>query len=382
MRLLLISQDFPPDIGGIQTYCYELSDRFAQYNDYFSVIAPQKKTAQTIDSELPYKVHRIISSNSMLPYTSMPAVKSLIISKKIDTTFHAQWQTVISALGAKKRGDINRIFAAAHGRELLFNPFKNDSFAGRKYVTYRRWLLSKVDHFFAVSRYTADLLIKEGVEKKRITVMPNGTNPQQFFPVSSDKLRDELDLNDRPVVMTITRLVPRKGVDTSIRAMKEVISDIPDALYLIVGDGEDMARLQSIVKEMNLEDNVRFLGRVPHNYVNEYYNLCDVFVMTPRTESLNIEGFGIVYLEANACGKPVIGSKSGGIPDAIVDGETGILVDEDEPVQLAKAIVRLLNDKELARKMGKNGRQRVNDETNWDIIAKKIHKKMIELSII
>jgi phosphatidylinositol alpha-1,6-mannosyltransferase len=378
MRILLISQDFPPDIGGIQTYCYELADRFYKNNEDFAVLAPKKKADLEVDLSLPYKVHRVISSNALLPYTSLRVIKSLT-RKKFDTTFHAQWQTVLPALSNRKKGYIKQIFAAAHGRELLFNPFNNDSFAGRRYVSYRRWLLSKVDHFFAVSRYTANLLKNEGVSDERITVMPNGTNPDEFYPTETSEFRNKLDLNNKRIVMTITRLVPRKGVDTVLRAMRSVVKKYEDVLYLIVGGGYDLERLESLVSEFNLKNNVRFLGKVPHSKVKSYYNLCDVFVMTPRTEPLNIEGFGIVYLEANACGKPVIGSTSGGIPDAIIDGKTGLLVEEDNPEQLANAILQLLDDSNLAEKLGKQGRERVINETNWDTIAHKIHEKMLSM---
>ncbi|HKJ47218.1 MAG TPA: glycosyltransferase family 4 protein [Balneolales bacterium] len=378
MRLLLISQDFPPDIGGIQTYCFELADRFYKNNEDFAVLAPKKKKDQDVDLSLPYKVHRVLSSNALLPYTSLPVIKSLT-RNKYDTTFHAQWQTVLPALPNRKKGYIKRVFAAAHGRELLFNPFNNDSFAGRRYVAYRRWLLSQVDHFFAVSRYTANLLMNEGVSEDRITVMPNGTNPGEFYPTETSELRNKLDLNSKRIIMTITRLVPRKGVDNVLSAMRSVIKKYDNALYLIVGGGNDLERLESLVSEFNLNNNVRFLGKVPHSKVKSYYNLCEVFVMTPRTEPLNIEGFGIVYLEANACGKPVIGSTSGGITDAIIDGKTGLLVDEDNPEQLADAILQLLDDSKLAEKLGKQGRERVIKETNWDTIAHNIHEKMLSV---
>ncbi|HKJ31749.1 MAG TPA: glycosyltransferase family 4 protein [Balneolales bacterium] len=378
MRLLLISQDFPPDIGGIQTYCYELATRFTKYNEDFSVVVPNKKTADEIDIGLPYTVHRVKSSNAMLPYTAVPVIRSLTRKGKFDTTFHAQWQTVLGVLKSRENGDVKKIFAAAHGRELLFNPFRNDSYIGKKYVKYRRWLLSKVDHFFAVSHYTANLLIHEGVAKERISVMPNGTNPNEFYPTSVDKLRTDLHLDQQPIIMTITRLVPRKGVDIGIKAIKKVVQTHPEVQYMIVGDGEHMPELKSLVDELKLNKNVTFLGKVPHKYVNSYYNLGVIFIMTPRTEPLNIEGFGIVYLEANACGKPVIGSRSGGIPDAIVDGETGLLVNEENPDQLAAAIIKLLEDKKLANDMGERGRKRIINETNWDIIAEKIHKIMIK----
>jgi len=138
------------------------------------------------------------------------------------------------------------------------------------------------------------------------------------------------------------------------------------------GSGPDSFRLKRLCDTLNLQDHVKFLGRIPEEELPYYYSLADVFVMPAKSDPPDVEGFGIVFLEANACKTPVIGSKSGGIPDAIVDGETGLLVDENDAEQLAMAIWKLITNDELSHQMGEAGRKRILSEINWDTSAQKI----------
>lgn len=381
MNLLMISQDFPPDVGGIQTYCYELAGCFASMAPRLAVVAPNRPGADDVDRSLPFRVYRVHTPNAWLPLMGIPPIRSLLHSERFNATFHAQWQTVWSARKARKKKMISRIFSAAHGRELLFNPGAPGTQLHSFYNRMRTSLLSRVDHFFAVSRYTSGLLQNYGVEEDRITVVPNGTNPGQFYPLDPRPLRTEMGLTGKRVLMTVCRLVPRKGVDTVIRAFAKVISICPDTELVIIGDGEDRRRLEKIAGESGIRESVHFTGWITHNKqeMNRFYNLADVVIMTPRTDPIQVEAFGIIYLEANACGKPVIGSRSGGISDAVIDGETGLLVEEDDSGQLAEAIVRLLNNPDLAHRLGEQGRKRVVNELNWNVIAPRIYSKMDQL---
>jgi phosphatidylinositol alpha-1,6-mannosyltransferase len=300
----------------------------------------------------------------------------LLKRREINTTFHAQWQTLPFSILAKKEGLVDTIFNAAHARELLFNPFDGIPFLSDKYEHYCKWALSKADFHFPVSEYTADLLVERGVSRDQIEVIGNGTNPDQFYPTEVDELRNELGFNGKKILLTITRLVPRKGVDTVIKAMGQLRDEYSDLKYLVVGDGEQMEELKALSEKLNLSDRVTFAGRVPHEKLNAYYNLGDIFVMPSKTMEPDVEGFGIVFLEANACGKPVIGSRSGGIPSAIVEDETGLLVDEDNPNQLAQKISHLLEHPDVAARLGKRGRERILHEANWDSVAEKMYNIM------
>lgn len=372
MNLALITQDFPPEVGGIETYATELARRFTRFFDPFLVVAPAKPTSPAVDHRLPYPVHRIAASNPFLGMMALPGMPPLLRRSGIRNTFHTQWQTLPAAVFARRQGQADHIYAAAHARELLFNPFGAIPLVGQWYEQYKRRLLREVDLFFPVSEYTAALLRDHGVRDEAIRTVINGTDPDRFYPASGHEARKRLGITADKVLLTITRLVGRKGVDTTLRAFQQVLRRHPDSCYVVVGDGEMRTELRGLANELGIASSVRFEGRVPHDSLLQYYNACDAFVMPSKTESPDVEGFGIVFLEANACGKPVIGTYSGGIPSAVVNEETGILVEERDPEALAGAINRLFGDPELAQTLGKRGRERVEREANWDMAAEKI----------
>jgi phosphatidylinositol alpha-1,6-mannosyltransferase len=172
------------------------------------------------------------------------------------------------------------------------------------------------------------------------------------------------------------RLTARKGQDRTLQAMPEILREFPDAIYLIGGTGAYEGELGKLAASLGVEDHVRFLGNVPQELLPDLYNLADIFVMPNRESAVqsNVEGFGIVFLEANACGKPVIGGRSGGVPDAVLDGRTGLLVDGDSPEEIAAAATRFLGDPGMCRRLGEAGRDRVRRELTWDISARRIRE--------
>jgi phosphatidylinositol alpha-1,6-mannosyltransferase len=376
MNLAMITQDFPPEVGGIETYAAELADRFAKHCNEFIILAPDKPEARTVDRRLSYPVYRIASGNSFMGLASIPEVPRLLEQKGISNIFHTQWQTLPAAVFAKKLGTVQKIFVAAHARELLFNPFQSIPVIGQQFETYKKWLLSKADYFFPVSSYTASLLSNQEIDETNIRTVINGTDPKQFYPTDKRAARRSIGANDQNIMLTITRLVSRKGIDTALRAFSRVKQKQPDSLYFVVGEGPQREEFQMLARQLGIADSVRFTGRVPFESLLDYYNACDVFVMPSKTELPNVEGFGIVFLEAGACGKPVIGTFSGGIPSAIVNGETGFLVSEGDFEELSKALERLFVDKELAKKMGNKGREHVQNEANWDKTAQKLLQSM------
>jgi phosphatidylinositol alpha-1,6-mannosyltransferase len=210
----------------------------------------------------------------------------------------------------------------------------------------------------------------------RIQVIHNGTDPARFYPTDASVLRHDLGLSDRKVLLTISRLVPRKGIDTVLRSLPQIAQSVPNVYYLIGGDGPDRARLEALVEQLGVAHRVRFLGKIPYDDLVRYYNMADVFVMPSRENMPFVEGFGIVFLEANACGKPVVGARSGGIPDAVLNGKTGLLVEPDDEVELAQALIRLLTDEYLAAQLGQQGQQRVVQEANWDRVAERLYNRI------
>lgn len=368
MNLLLVSQDFPPSFGGIQTYSFELGRRLHDFWSMVEIIAPSDDGDSRIDDMLPGRVHRIDSRDDLLGLAILHRLPGMARRFRPDVALHVQWSTAMASLISRRlTGYPRRVVIAAHGRELL-----TEHVGGRLYSDIRRRILSASDLVIANSRYTADLVRDIGIEPERIRVANPGTDPDHFHPRDTTELAGRLGVAGRPVLFTSCRLVERKGVDTTLKALVRVIEEIPEVVYLIAGEGQERARLENLIGELGLGSHVQFLGRLRYHELPLYFSLADVFVMPARDESPDVEGFGIVFLEANACGTPVIGGRSGGVTDAVVDGETGLLVEPGDPDELASAIIRLLADPKFARSLAEAGRQRVIESANWSTCARLI----------
>jgi phosphatidylinositol alpha-1,6-mannosyltransferase len=234
--------------------------------------------------------------------------------------------------------------------------------------------LSLANRVLATSRYTAELVQRAGADPQRTTVVWPGCDTTFFRPVVPKReLRQRLlgTRSDDRVILTVGNLVSRKGQDTVIRALPALLRQVPDVVYLIAGSGPYQGELEKLASDLGVQDRVVFAGRVADEDLPDLYALCDVFVMVSRAriEENDVEGFGIVLLEANACGKPAIGGRSGGIPDALADQVTGLLVDPSSADETSEALARVLTDHELAKRLGEQGRARVLNEFQWEQVG-------------
>lgn len=380
MRLLFVTQDFPPDVGGIQTYSWELTTRLASKTSSLEVVAPRRPNASAVDREVPFVVTRAAGRPDLLPITGVPAVIRRARKMQAEVAFHAQWQTVVTSVLARWiTGWPRRIACAAHGRELLFNPASSVPGLSNGYEALRKAAVSEVDAFFPVSHYTADLLHDLGVSRERLHVVPNGTDPDHFRPHNSTSVRDRLGLGDRPVLLTVGRLVRRKGVDTVLRALRQIASSLSDVQYVVVGTGPDRNRLEALATQLGVRERIHFVGRVSHEDLPLFYSTADLFVMPAREDPPDVEGFGLVFLEANACGTPVVGARTGGIPDAIVEGETGLLIPPSAPEKLAQSVLDLFSNPDQLLALGKQGRKRVLRTSSWDHVAEDLFSHLSSL---
>lgn len=273
----------------------------------------------------------------------------------------------IAALLAARRLSVPYV-VTAHGMELLVAP---RGVSGRLYTT----VLKGAARVFAVSSATASLVQRSGIAPHKVVVVPNGVTAERFH-TSEETVRlgaaltDRLGLGGKKVLVTLGRLVPRKGHEAVLEALVQVRQVRPDVRYLIVGQGPLEEKLRGLVSRLGLGQTVRFLGEVTEDEKAALLQACDLFIMPNRDipcsdGRLDTEGFGIAFLEASACAKPVIGGRAGGAKEAIVDGETGLLVDPHNPGAIRDAILRLLSDEGLARSMGEKGRERVIAEFQW-----------------
>jgi len=381
VRVLLVSQDFPPHIGGIQTYSLELAKRLASWCDVLEVVAPIAPGCEQLDRELSFAVHRIESSTNALVARGMPTLVRRAWRGRFDVALHAQWNTAPGSLLARRGGHPRRVFVAAHGRELLLRPIARLPPVQKLYDAARRRVLQRADGIFAVSGYTASLARELGVDPSRVHVVPNGVDASRFDLPNAEarieRFRERHRLGGRPCFVTVARLMPHKGIDTGLRALARLRKRVPNATYVVVGSGPDRARLEALAHELGVSDSLRLLGRVSDDEVVDALLACDVFALLSRESVPDVEGFGLVLLEAGACGRPVVGARSGGIPDAIADGDSGLLVAPDDIEQTAEALTRLLGDEALARELGEGGRRRATDVLTWERAARAIYETML-----
>jgi phosphatidylinositol alpha-1,6-mannosyltransferase len=247
----------------------------------------------------------------------------------------------------------------------------------------QRWALGGASTVFAISRFSGDIVLSFGVDPARVCVQFPGVSEIFFGKPTRSLGETKRSLGvaaDAPVVLTATRLMERKGVDTVIRAMPRVLGVFPDTVYVVAGSGGDEARLRKLATSLGVERHVVFLGDTSHDDLLNYYHASDLFVMASREigETGETDTFGVVFLEANACGKPVIGGRVRGVLDAIEDGESGLLVDPTDVDAVAAAIVRFLKDPEYARQVGERGRRRARERFSWDRNAAEVLQALTE----
>jgi phosphatidylinositol alpha-1,6-mannosyltransferase len=261
-------------------------------------------------------------------------------------------------------------FVSVHASEIL-----DDTLTLRRRLKgyLKRWrgaALSKARGIFPVSHYSAGLVAALGIKKNRICVITNGVNPQRFKPAATHKIED-----GQKSLLTVARLDMHKGHDRILEAVAILKEHNLTPRYIIVGEGEQEIRLRRMVQNLGLERQVIFAGFIPDSQLPEIYANSDIFVMASREIPGRldlVEGFGISFLEASASGLPVVAGRSGGVPDAVRDGETGLLVNPNEPQDVARALHLLLTDNDLARKLGNEGRKWAENQMSWECVAERL----------
>jgi phosphatidylinositol alpha-1,6-mannosyltransferase len=366
MRTLVVTNDFPPRPGGIQQFVHALASRLPP--DEVVVYAPRWKRDAAFDAEQGFPVVRHPTS-LMLP---VPAVLKRARAIARAEGCDAVWFGAAAPLGllaGRMRGDGVRTFVAStHGHEVGWARLP-----GARQTL--RAIGRRVDVVTYLADYTRTRLAPVVGDHARMAQLPSGVDTAVFHPdAGRDEIRKRLALVDRPVVVCVSRLVPRKGQDVLIRALPAIRDTVPGAALLVVGGGPDMPRLQRIAVEQGVADHVRFTGSVPWAELPAHYAAGDVFAMPCRTRlgGVDVEGLGIVFLEAAATGLPVVAGDSGGAPDAVRDGVTGVVVNGRDVARVASEVGALLADPDRAAKMGARGREWVEEVWRWDVLAERL----------
>jgi len=365
-RTLVVTNDFPPRPGGIQAYVHGLVCRLPA--DEVVVYAPAWKAAADFDANQPYAVVRHPGS-LMLPVPAVLRRARDVASSEGCATVWFGAAAPLGLLAAPLRSaGIDRFVASTHGHEVGWAMLP----AARQVL---RRIGSTVDVVTYLGAYTRARLAPAFGPYPRLERLPSGVDPTVFRPdAGGAEVRSQLDLADRPVVVCVSRLVPRKGQDVLLRALPALRRQVPGTCLLIVGGGPDSPRLHRLAGDLGVADAVRFTGSVPWAELPAHYAAGDVFAMPCRTRlgGMDVEGLGIVYLEASATGLPVVAGRSGGAPDAVLDGDTGYVVNGRSVTAVTNAVAGLLLDPDRARAMGARGRQWVQQEWRWDAMAARL----------
>ena len=270
-----------------------------------------------------------------------------------------------------KRAGVRKTIALTHGHEVWWAKVFPFNLAMRRIGT-------KVDSLTFLGEFTQKAIsraLSKSASQQMVKIAP-GIDVDHFAPKDSSQLRKDLNLENKRVIVSVGRLVHRKGQDRLIQSLPEILKCVPDAHILMVGQGPYLSHLKKLVELHDLNSHVSFIGRIQYAQLPQYICAGDVFAMPSRSRffGLEVEGLGIVYLEASACGLPVIAGSSGGAPDAVVNGVTGFVVDGENTQEIASAAIRLLSDIDQAKSMGVAGREWIIENWRWDMWSQRFNK--------
>ncbi|MEU3015057.1 glycosyltransferase family 4 protein [Nocardia asteroides] len=362
-RTLLVTNDFPPRPGGIQSYLQALANQLPP--DDLVVYAPRWKgdSHEKFDAAQKFRVVRH-PTTLMLPTPGVVRRASALLREhECDTVWFGAAAPLAAMTPMLRRAGAERVLASTHGHEVGWSMLP-----GARQVL--RSIGENTDVVTYVSKYTRGRFASAFGPRAALEYLPPGVDPAEFRPDPAARadLRARYGLGDRPTVLCLSRLVARKGQDMLIVAMKEIRARVDGAVLVIAGGGPYEARLRGLAEALDVTDSVVFTGRVPSGELAAHHTIADVFAMPCRTRGagLDVEGLGIVYLEASATGVPVVAGSSGGAPETVREGETGLVVHGRSVEQISDAVVELLTDRDKAAAMGAAGRAWVEENWHWD----------------
>ena len=372
--ILCITNDFGPRAGGIETFIIGLVERMPKHS--VIVYTSSQEGSQSFDQAWRenYGVEVIRDkSKILLPSPRVGrAVREIAREREVRKAFFGAAAPLALLSQGLRRAGVTRIVALTHGHEVWWAKLWPFSFAMRR-------IGSGTDHLTYLGSYTKSQIeraLPQRARESMVKIAP-GIDTDHFAPQpNAAALRAELGLTQKKVIVSVGRLVHRKGQDTLIEAMPEILAQVPDAHLLFIGEGPYKDYLVKRAAALHITHAITFIGRIHYAELPRYICVGDIFAMPSRSRlaGLEVEGLGIVYLEASACGLAVIGGKSGGAPDAVLEGETGYAVDGTSPHDVAVAAIRLLKDPVLATSMGTRGRAWIIDEWRWDIWSERFNQ--------
>lgn len=386
MTTLLVSEIFPPKIGGSGRWFWELYSRLPR--DAYAVAAGSDPDQERVDTATDLEIDRVpltfptrfLRPSSLGGYWRAARSLAGSVSRRDVRWLHAARclpEGLLAAAVARRCGI--RYACFAHGEEVnLSNDEPRPPWYRRRVYESRElgWIvgvvLANAAYLIANSDNTASILTDRwGLPAERVHRVHPGVDTDRFTPAVADPAaRDRLGWRDRRVLLTVGRLQRRKGHDVLIQSLPEIRRRVPDVLYAIVGGGEERDGLERLARQLEVADSVRFMGELDDAQVIDCYRQCDLFVLPNREISGDIEGFGLVLLEAQACGRPVVAGDSGGTRETMDPGRTGVLVACDHPGELIETLAELLLDRGRLDMMGEAGREWIERHFGWDASAR------------
>lgn len=369
-KTLFITNDFGPRAGGIETFIHGLIERLP----HGSVIV--YTSFQNDSAEFDANWYRdfgveVIRDRGKILLPTPRVIRNcqkIIRTRKLTRVAFGAAAPLGIMARAMRRAGASKIVALTHGHEVWWAKVPPFSLA-------IRFMSRDIDAITYLGDYTKSQISKAISPEnaaKMVQIAP-GIDVEHFAPVNSSELRNQLGLLNKSVIISVGRLVHRKGQDQLIAALPAIKAAIPSVHLVLVGIGPYQKRLAKMAAKLQVAENITFIGRINYSDLPQYFCLGDIFAMPARSRffGLEVEGLGIVYLEASACGLPVVGGKSGGAPDAVKVGETGLLVDGTKKSEIADACIQLLKNPELRETMGECGRNWIIDNWRWEIWATK-----------
>ncbi len=396
-RILLVLTEFPPHFGGMQTHAIYLSHYLATRGYDIEVLTYQPndfkntRQAELYDAQCDYPIDRCLSRIGFWHNIRMIAKKAYVFRPSVVYASNVYYGLVnqylnIPIVCRSVGNDLLRpwiVYPFAFGSSLVSNPiFESSVYRWFKTIDYPEWIetvfrnkrfqlvydsIRRMAYIFANSRFTADVLQEMGAEPKNIQILIGGVDSNRFAKshVNTGDLREELGLpSDGFLIMTACRLVPKKGLDFLLQALGKIITFVPKAYLVIVGDGKERKKCEDIASALGIANHTIFAGYVAHNTIHKYYWSCDLFVLASRTctnhqaGTKDVETMGRVLCEANAAGIPIIASNSGGIPSVVTHEFNGLLFEEDHLQDFLRQVWRLWVDKCLGQVLVQNGRKK------------------------
>ncbi len=377
-KILCITNDFGPRAGGIETFIIGLIERLPQG----SVIVYTSSQAESPAFDAGWRENfgvEVIRDKAkiLLPTWRVSRnVRRVIAQRDITSVFFGAAAPLgLLARGARRAGAKN-IVALTHGHEVWWSKLWPFSWAIKR-------IGKSVDSLTYLGDYTRRAIskaLKSESHSKLVHLAP-GIDTDHFSPAKkSPRIRRELGLEDKKVIVSVGRLVHRKGQDFLIDALAIIEQNIPNVHLLLVGEGPYRSELEKRANSLGVRERITFIGRVQYAELPEYICAGDIFAMPSRSRlaGLEVEGLGIVYLEASACGLPVIGGVSGGAPDAVIEGETGFSVDGKSAPAIAQAAIQLLENPDFAAKLGAQGRDWIVSKWRWEIWSEAFNKLVLK----